>query len=105
MSCSRRSSSATDTAPSSIVTLRTFLDCNAHYRKTATTLGVHENTVRYRLNQVKQLTAVDPDDLDSLLDVRFALRVLDADRGTHVTPRSSARSPIDDSHNATPTAP
>ncbi len=63
-----------------IVTLRTFLDCNAHYRRTATTLGVHENTVRYRLNQVKQLTAVDADDLDSLLDVRFALRVHDADR-------------------------
>ena len=59
-----------------VVTLRTFLDCNAQYRKTATTLGVHENTVRYRMNQVKQLTAIDPDDLDSLLDVRFALQIV-----------------------------
>lgn len=60
-----------------IATLRTFLDCNAQYRKTASVLGVHENTVRYRLNQVKQLAAIDPDDLDSLLDVRFALQIVD----------------------------
>ncbi len=60
-----------------VVTLRAFLDANAQYRKTATTLGVHENTVRYRMNQVKQLAAIDPDELDSLLDVRFALQILD----------------------------
>ncbi len=63
-----------------VATLRSFLDNNAHYRKTATALGVHENTVRYRLNQVKQLTGVDPDNLDSLLDVRFALQMLGEDR-------------------------
>lgn len=69
-----------------IRTLSTFLDCNAQYRKTAATLGVHENTVRYRMNQVKQLAAIDPDNLDSLLDVRFALQILDMTAG-HATDR------------------
>ena len=76
-SCSHRWSSATRRGAELVVTLRAFLDCNAQYRKTATTLGVHENTVRYRMNQVKQLAAIDPDDLDSLLDVRFALQIID----------------------------
>ena len=33
--------------------------------------------MRYRMHQVKQLAAIDPDDLDSLLDVRFALQISD----------------------------
>ncbi len=60
-----------------MTTLRVFLACNAQYRKTASELGVHENTVRYRMHQIKQLAAIDPDDLDSLLDVRFALQISD----------------------------
>ena len=60
-----------------LTTLRAFLASNAQYRKTATELGVHENTVRYRMHQIKELAAIDPDDLDSLLDVRFALQISD----------------------------
>jgi PAS domain S-box-containing protein len=69
-----------DRAGSDLVsTLRTFLDEGASFRRTATALGVHENTVRYRLNQIREVTSIDPDDLDSLLDVRFALRALELD--------------------------
>jgi DNA-binding PucR family transcriptional regulator len=60
-----------------MTTLRVFLASNAQYRKTASELGVHENTVRYRMHQIKQLAAIDPDDLDSLLDVRFAMQISD----------------------------
>ena len=57
-------------------TLKAFVEAGAQYREAATRLGVHENTVRYRLHQVTRLTGIDPDDLGSLLDARFALQVL-----------------------------
>ena len=59
-----------------VPTLRSFLDCGGRFRETAKALGVHENTVRYRLHQVKKLAGIDPDDLGSLLDARFALQAL-----------------------------
>jgi PAS domain S-box-containing protein len=58
-------------------TLRAFLAANARYRETARALGVHENTVRHRLGRIRRLTRIDPADLGSLLDARFALQTLD----------------------------
>lgn len=63
-----------------LATLRAFVACNAQYRETSRRLGVHENTVRYRLRQVRELTRIDPDELSSLLDARFALQALDMTR-------------------------
>ena len=40
-------------------------------------LGVHENTVRYRLGRIRQITGRDPTTLDSLLMARMAFQVLD----------------------------
>lgn len=59
-------------------TLRSYLSSGGRVRDTAVALGVHKNTVRYRLGRMREIAGIDVDDLDHLLDVRAALRVLDA---------------------------
>jgi hypothetical protein len=64
-----------------ISTLRVFIDCGAHIRPTAQALGVHENTVRYRISRIREIAGIDCDDLSDLLNVRLALQVLDIFHG------------------------
>ncbi len=40
-------------------TIRAFADCNFNVKRTARRLGVHTNTVYFRLNRIKKLTGVD----------------------------------------------
>jgi DNA-binding PucR family transcriptional regulator len=40
-------------------TIRAFADCNFNVKRTAQRLGVHTNTVYFRLNRIKKLTGVD----------------------------------------------
>jgi hypothetical protein len=40
-------------------TVRAFADCNFNVKRTARRLGVHTNTVYFRLNRIKKLTGVD----------------------------------------------
>jgi DNA-binding PucR family transcriptional regulator len=56
-------------------TLRRFLECAGQIRATARALDVHENTVRYRLARIAEVSDVDPGDLRALLDARFALQI------------------------------
>ena len=44
---------------------------------TAGELGVHENTIRYRLGKIRQLIEQDPTTLDCLLQARMAFQILD----------------------------
>lgn len=60
-----------------VATLRRFLECGGQIRATARALDVHENTVRYRLTRIAEVSSIDPGDLRTLLDARFALQVLD----------------------------
>jgi DNA-binding PucR family transcriptional regulator len=46
-------------------------------QRTAADLGVHENTVRYRLGRIREVTGRDPAALDTLLSARMAFQVLD----------------------------
>jgi hypothetical protein len=48
-------------------TIRTFLDCNSNAIETATKLGLHSNTVRYRLSRVEPLFGVDLDSPETRL--------------------------------------
>ncbi|TDW29565.1 PucR family transcriptional regulator [Cryobacterium psychrophilum] len=48
-------------------TIRTYLDCDANAIETARRLGLHANTVRYRLSRVESLFGVRLDDPDSRL--------------------------------------
>ncbi len=66
------------TADSNLVqTLRAFLDANGQIRDAARSLDVHANTVRYRLGRIRELSRIDPYQVDSLLEARLALRVGD----------------------------
>lgn len=58
-------------------TLRQFIAANASVRRSAELLNVHENTVRYRMSRISELTGIDVEQLDDLLEVRFALQVVE----------------------------
>lgn len=56
-------------------TLTTFVGCDAQLRRTACKLQVHENTVRYRLRKIREISGIWPDRLESLARVSLALQV------------------------------
>jgi sugar diacid utilization regulator/GAF domain-containing protein len=58
-------------------TWRAFLDAEARVQRTASDLGVHENTVRYRLGRIREITGRDPAAMDTLLSARVAFQVLE----------------------------
>jgi sugar diacid utilization regulator len=58
-------------------TVRVFFDSRRSVRTSAQRLGVHENTIRYRLSRVLDLTGLDvTSDADAQLTVQVALSVL-----------------------------
>lgn len=58
-------------------TLETLFRCGRHVRHTAVVLGIHENTVRYRLARIEGLTGLDvAADPHAQLSVQTALLVL-----------------------------
>lgn len=54
-------------------TLRGYLAFSGTQRLTAEHLGIHRNTLTYRLRQIRQLLAVDPDDPEARLGLHLAL--------------------------------
>jgi sugar diacid utilization regulator len=62
-------------------TLRHYLDCGAQVRATAKALGVHENTIRYRLGRIEHVGGLDLRRFDALLAAQLALQVDDLARG------------------------
>lgn len=58
-----------------VQTLRRYLECGAQVRATARALGVHENTVRYRLGRIEHLTGLDTRRFDALLTAQLAFQV------------------------------
>ena len=58
-------------------TWRAYVAAEARISVTATRLGVHENTVRYRLGRLEEITGREPSGLDALLEARLAFQVLD----------------------------
>jgi DNA-binding PucR family transcriptional regulator len=60
-----------------LATLRSFFDNMASTRRVAECLGVHENTIRYRLSRVEQLTGLAiTHDPDAQMQARLSLLVL-----------------------------
>jgi hypothetical protein len=57
-------------------TLRVFLDCSGSWSRTGAALGLHVNTVRYRIGRVEELTGRDLSLLADRVDVFLALRSL-----------------------------
>ena len=58
-------------------TWRAFLAAEARVQRAASDLGVHENTVRYRLGRIREITGRDPAALDTLLTARVAFQILE----------------------------
>ncbi|GAB3042681.1 helix-turn-helix domain-containing protein [Parafrigoribacterium mesophilum] len=55
-------------------TLRTYLDCKGNAIETATALGLHANTVRYRLSRVEELFGIRLEDPETRLLLWLQLR-------------------------------
>jgi DNA-binding PucR family transcriptional regulator len=62
-------------------TLRHYLDAGAQVRATAKALGVHENTIRYRLGRIEHVGGLDLRRFDALLAAQLAVQVDDLARG------------------------
>ena len=58
-------------------TIRVFADCSLNVKETARRLGVHTNTVYFRLNQIKRRTGADPRTFSGTSFLLTALRLLD----------------------------
>lgn len=59
-----------------VATLRAFLDCSGSWARSAETLHLHVNTVRYRIERVQELTGRDLARLEDRVDVFLALESL-----------------------------
>ena len=69
--------------PDLIRTIRVFAECNLNVKQTARMLGVHTNTVYFRLNQIKSRTGADPRTFAGTTLLLTSLRLLDTlERGT-----------------------
>ena len=60
-----------------LATIRSFAECSLNVKETAGRLGVHANTVYFRLNQIKKRTGVDPRTFAGTSLLITALRLLD----------------------------
>lgn len=58
-------------------TWRAFVSAEGRVQQAARDLGVHENTIRYRLGKLRDITRREPTSLNSLLEARMAFQVLD----------------------------
>jgi hypothetical protein len=56
-------------------TIRTFADCNFNVKQTAHRLGIHTNTVYFRLNRINKLTGIDPRTYSGTSLILTALRL------------------------------
>jgi sugar diacid utilization regulator len=61
--------------------LTTFLESGCSWQSTAARLGVHVNTVRYRIRRVEQLTSRDLDSMDDRIDLHLAIKAADLPTG------------------------
>ena len=61
-----------------IRTIRAFAECSLNVKETARHLGVHTNTVYFRLNRIKERTGADPRTFFGTSTLLTALRLLDS---------------------------
>jgi DNA-binding PucR family transcriptional regulator len=62
-------------------TAEAFLDCAGQAGRTAARLGIHRQTLYYRLSRVEQLTGLDLDDGEDRLLLHMALKAARLVRG------------------------
>jgi PucR-like helix-turn-helix protein len=65
-----------------VTTLAAFLQHNHDYPSTASRLGIHRSTARYRIHRIAQLTQLDIYDLETAQNLRAAIRAFAKFSGT-----------------------
>lgn len=65
-----------------VVTLAAYLRHMGRLRSAATELGIHRNTLEYRMGRIAQLAGKDLDDADNRLALELGIRLLELERGT-----------------------
>ncbi len=58
-------------------TLRALVACNFNAAEASRTLGIHVNTIKYRIRQLQDLLGADPGSGDSRLEIELALKILE----------------------------
>jgi carbohydrate diacid regulator len=64
-----------DHEPELLATLEAFFEANCAPGPTANCLGIHRNTLGYRLDKISSLTGLDPRRFDDALQIRLALTI------------------------------
>ncbi|MCP9000551.1 PucR family transcriptional regulator ligand-binding domain-containing protein [Pseudarthrobacter sp. RMG13] len=64
--------------PDLIVTLRTFLDMQRSWQKTATALFAHRQTIIYRIRKISELIGLDVTETATMAQLWFALQIHEA---------------------------
>src|SRR3546814_14465544 len=64
---------ASDQAEMVLETVRVFLEVNCHIREASRALGVHENTVRYRIGKASEAMGLDLKVLADAFQVRLEI--------------------------------
>lgn len=65
-----------------VATLTQYLECGGSYDDTSAALMIHRSTLRYRLGRIREITAMDLNDVDSRLNLHVATRALQVLRGS-----------------------
>jgi len=69
-------------------TIRAFAKCSLNVKQTARCLGVHANTVYFRLNRINKLTGIDPRTFSGTSLLLTSLQLLEAHaNGKEIVPR------------------
>jgi DNA-binding PucR family transcriptional regulator len=74
-----------DTARRLVATLRVYLDEHASRGRAAKRLGVHENTISYRIRQIEEILGRSVE--EDTLDLRVALALMSTVRPSRIAPR------------------
>lgn len=61
-------------------TLRAYVECSLSIKRTAEKLHVHENTMRYRIGRVEEITGLKLDSSRNVFELVLALTLLEFDR-------------------------
>lgn len=64
-----------------VETLEAYVDADMNMKLAAQILNVHENTIRYRLGRIRDISTIDPERFNDLIRVRTAFQLLGIESG------------------------
>lgn len=72
-------------------TLRIYLDTRCSKSATAERMGLHPHTVRYRVEQIRQILGADPEDSNTMINLAISLKMYDLQTRDAKSGRSDAQ--------------